>query len=80
VLELPRRLFEQTKRGDRVIGFYRLASCFNYRGAQAHFSHPKTAATPTKAALSSGLISFPFPGAVNVRNVDNIRAAVGIAG
>jgi hypothetical protein len=47
---------------------------------ETHFSHPSTAATPTNAARSSGLISFPFPGAVNVRNVDRIRDAIGIAG
>jgi hypothetical protein len=47
---------------------------------ETYFSHPSTAATPTSAALSSGLISFPFPGAVNVRNVDKIREAIGIAG
>jgi hypothetical protein len=45
-----------------------------------HFSHPSTAATPTKAARSSGLISFPFPGAVKVRRVDKILEAIGIAG
>jgi hypothetical protein len=28
----------------------------------------------------SGLISFPFPGAVNVRSVDKILEAIGIAG
>jgi hypothetical protein len=47
---------------------------------ETHFSHPNTAATPTKAARSSGLISFPFPGAVNVRRVDKILEAIGIAG
>lgn len=45
-----------------------------------HLSHPKTALTPTSAALSSGFISFPFPGAVNVRRVERIRDAIGIAG
>jgi hypothetical protein len=45
-----------------------------------HLSHPKTALTPTSAALSSGFISFPFPGAVNVLRVERIRDAIGIAG
>ena len=47
---------------------------------ETYFSQPSTAATPTSAARSSGLISFPFPGAVNVRNVDKILEAIGIAG
>jgi len=50
------------------------------RTRKTYFSHPSTAATPTKAALSSGLISFPFPGAVNVLRVESIRDAIGIAG
>jgi len=50
------------------------------RTGRPYFSHPSTAATPTNAALSSGLISFPFPGAVNVLRVESIRDAMGIAG
>jgi len=50
------------------------------RTESTYFSHPSTAATPTNAALSSGLISFPFPGAVNVLRVESIRDAMGIAG
>jgi len=57
-----------------------VASLIKRENGKTYFSHPSTAATPTSAARSSGLISFPFPGAVNVRNVDKILEAIGIAG
>lgn len=45
-----------------------------------HFSQPNRAATPTRAARSSALRLFPFPGAVIVRKVDRICEANGRAG
>jgi hypothetical protein len=47
---------------------------------KTHFSHPSKAAMPTKAARSSERRSFPFPGAVRLRSVDRIAAAMGMAG
>ena len=83
-----RMLSGQMRRVSRVIGSCPSADCVlvamesqrRVVAFETHFSQPSTAATPTNAALSSGLISFPFPGAVNVRKVDKIREAIGIAG
>jgi hypothetical protein len=43
-------------------------------------SHPIRAATPTRAARSSGLKSLPLPGPVRFRNVDRIWVEMGNAG
>lgn len=55
-----------------------IPQCVNY--AHTHRSHPRSAAMPTSAGLSSARRLLPFPGAVSARSVLRISLATGRAG